>query len=292
MTQLAEDSKTESEFDPLPRPPGRASSKLWPILGFTMLGCAILMLAGFVWSLKDAWFPSHGMAVPEPSASARPPQGDWAAKQELKAIALGDSLTRGMGDRTGDGYVRDSIVKLNESLGKKVRLLGNLAINGLTATRLNQQLEQPSYASSVMQADLILFTIGGNDLFRIAQSGGSIAQGGDVSPERLKAKLPEAKPRLEATFSKLRRINPYARIVYVGLFNPFYDVPEARGISETIAEWNAYAQKLAALDGNATVIPTYDLFESNAARYLSSDHFHPNEMGYGRIAERIDQALN
>jgi lysophospholipase L1-like esterase len=81
-------------------------------------------------------------------------------------------------------------------------------------------------------------------------------------------------------------------MVYVGLYNPFYDVDSLRvPASSVIQQWNAYAHKLAAADGNATVVPTYDLFESDIGRYLSSDHFHPNEAGYARMAARIVQAL-
>jgi lysophospholipase L1-like esterase len=39
------------------------------------------------------------------------------------------------------------------------------------------------------------------------------------------------------------------------------------------------------------LVPTYDLFELNANKYLYSDHFHPNQDGYERIAERIVQIM-
>jgi lysophospholipase L1-like esterase len=61
--------------------------------------------------------------------------------------------------------------------------------------------------------------------------------------------------------------------------------------SEVVAKWNDYAFRLAKADGNATVVPTYDLFEFSLNRYLSSDHFHPNAQGYERISDRIVQAL-
>lgn len=264
----------------------------WPMLGLTMLACTLLMLLGFALALKDTWMPGQGLLLPETSEPPQATSGTLADKPQLLVTALGDSLTRGTGDETGEGYTMRATELLSKQLKKPVKLLNNLAINGLTAVRLADQLdEQKGVREAVAQADIILFTIGGNDLFQIAQSGGSVVEGGDVSPELLKRLLPQTEPLLDDIFTKLRKINPNARLVYMGLYNPFYDVPEARQFSAQIMNWNDHAHAIATADGNATVVPTYDLFESNVKAYLSSDHFHPNGQGYERIAERIVQAL-
>jgi len=272
-----------------PRTAYRAA--LWPALGFAMLACTLLLLAGFGWALRETWHPSAGLALPQPSAEPAATGGGPADKRQLLVVALGDSLTRGTGDETGDGYVRKTVKSLAQALGKPVQLVNNLAINGQTAAELVDRLDQKGVRESIARADIVLMTIGGNDLFQIAQSGGSVAEGGDVSPELLREKLPGTEPLLDRIFAKLRKINPGARIVYVGLYNPFYDMPAARSVSATILEWNDYAHRIAASDGNMTVVPTYDLFEANVGAYLSSDHFHPNAQGYARIAARIVQAL-
>lgn len=263
----------------------------WPLLGFVMLACTMLMLLGFGLALKDFWMPSQGLQLPESSTSPQAAAGSLEDKPRLLVTALGDSLTRGTGDETGDGYVKRTVKLLGRQFGKPVTLVNNLGVNGFTAARLVKQLDQTGVQKSIGQADAILLTIGGNDLFKIAQGRGSVAQGGDVSPELLARLLPQSEPLLNDIFAKLRKINPNARIVYIGLYNPFYDVTDARTFSEQILEWNDYAHKLATADGNATVVPTYDLFESNVEAYLSSDHFHPNAQGYERIAQRIVQAL-
>jgi lysophospholipase L1-like esterase len=268
-----------------------SESKLWPILGFAALACTLLMLFGFVLALRDAWFPAPSVALPEASAPPTATAGSLADKPQLLVTALGDSLTRGTGDETGEGYVKRTIDLLKQAFGKPVTLVNNLAVNGLTAVRLVDQLDEKGVQESVGRADIVLLTIGGNDLFQIAQNGGSVAQGGDISPELLKRLLPQTEPLMDDVFAKLRKINPNARIVCVGLYNPFYDLPEARPVSASILDWNDYVHQLATADGNATIVPTYDLFEANVKTYLSSDHFHPNSQGYARIAERIVQAL-
>jgi lysophospholipase L1-like esterase len=42
---------------------------------------------------------------------------------------------------------------------------------------------------------------------------------------------------------------------------------------------------------NMILVPTADLFEQNLTKYMYTDHFHPNQEGYQRMAERAVQAL-
>jgi len=270
----------------------KLSAWLWRILGFTTFICLLIMLTGFGWALKDTWFPKDGLALPEASSPEAATGGEWSTKTELFVTSIGDSLTKGTGDATGDGYVTRVVKGLSKEMDKPIYLVNNLAINGLRADQLITSLDDSGFRNSIGKADIILMTIGGNDLFQIAQNGGSLAAGGDLSPELLKERLPEAEPLLEAVFHKVRELNPTARIIYVGLYNAFYDLPEIRNaVSEAVTLWNDYAFSLAKADGNATVVPTYDLFEFNVKQYLSSDHFHPNDQGYTRIAQRVVQAL-
>lgn len=270
----------------------RSTDWLWRGLGAVSLASLILLLAGFGWALKDHWAPSAGMAVPTPSLPPAAGGGSLAEKPEWKIAALGDSLTVGTGDQTGNGYVKRSAAALGKSLDKPVHVVNNLAIGGLRSDQLLGHMDDKGFVNAIVQADIVMLTIGGNDLFQFAANGGSMASGGDLSIEELEEHLEEGQNRLRGVFSKIRGLNPNARIVYVGLYNPFFDLPDIRaGASRIVREWNGYAADEAAKDGNMTVVPTYDLFEANIGRYLSSDHFHPNEEGYARIAERVVQAL-
>jgi lysophospholipase L1-like esterase len=269
----------------------KSSSWLWRILGWTTLICLLVMLTGFGWALKDTWFPNDGLALPNTTTPEIAIGGEWSTKTELYVTSLGDSLTKGTGDSTGDGYVTRVIKELSVQMDKPVYLVNNLAINGQRADQLVKLLDETGYKNAIGKADIILMTIGGNDLFQIAQSGGTMAEGGDLSPELLLERAKVVEPRLKAVFQKVRELNPTARIIYIGLYNAFYDLPQMKLASEAVSKWNDFAHSLAEVDGNATVVPTYDLFEFNLKQYLSSDHFHPNAQGYTRISERIVQAL-
>lgn len=270
----------------------RSTDWLWRGLGAVSLACLILLLAGFGWALKDHWAPSAGMAVPEATPPPAAGGESLAEKPAWKIAALGDSLTVGTGDSSGSGYVKRAAEALAEKLDKPVHIVNNLAIGGLRADQLARHLDETGFVNAVVQADIVMLTIGGNDLFQFAANGGSMASGGDLSVAELEEQLAAGQARLGGVFAKIRSLNPHARIVYIGLYNPFYDLPDIRAdASRIVREWNGYAADEAAKDGNMTVVPTYDLFEANIGRYLSSDHFHPNGDGYARIAERVAQAL-
>lgn len=267
------------------------SDRLWAALGSAAMLCTVVLLTGFVLALKDAWFPGgRQAAVPEEPVPAED-RLNRADRPEIFVTALGDSLTRGTGDNTGQGYVRRAVDGLAETLDKPVRLVNNLAINGLTTGQLEAMLEERGVQHAIAGADILLLSVGGNDLFRLATGSGSLAEGDELSVERVQARMPEAAERLRRIFARLRDLHPEATIVYIGLYNPFFDLPRLREASALIQEWNAAAHKAAVAHFPATVVPTYDLFEMNGAKYLSSDHFHPNAEGYARIAERVVQAL-
>lgn len=265
---------------------------LWPLLGTMSLLCTALLLLGFGWALKDTWSPGAGMALPAPTAAPEQAAGDWTLGAEVKAVAFGDSLTRGVGDASGQGYAAESLALLEKALGKPVKLNGNLAISGLEAGKLVELLEDKTMQDAAAEANIILLTIGGNDLFRSAQGGGSIAEGSGIDPAETKRRLPELEERLASVFGKLRAASPHATIAYVALYNPFYELEAQRAqIADILDVWNDYAEQLAAADGNIVVVPTADLFRAQSRLYLSSDHFHPNRAGYARIAARVAQAL-
>jgi lysophospholipase L1-like esterase len=246
-------------------------------------------------------------------------------------VALGDSLAKGTGDNTGNGYVKNAVTGLATD-GATAELLGNMGINGLTTVGLEKKLKEAGVQYALRQANVILLSIGGNDLFRgadLLQSGGgnsggaagrkkdssnsssatgSAASGNtsagtsagsstgtgdtDLSPEALLAALPEASDRLGKILDTLAEINPTARVYYIGLYNPFGDVPSMLiPGNQAVTAWNNAAMDTINRHSQMTLVPTFDLFNNHLGKYLSSDHFHPNGDGYRRMGERIVQAV-
>lgn len=264
---------------------------LWRLTGAAALAAILVLAAGLVLAVNDVVNPPAGgaeSAAGEAGEAER--RAALALDGHLDIVALGDSLTTGMGDHAGLGYVGRVREKLAETSDVPVRLLNNLAVNGYRTDQLLADLDKPSVADAVANADFILFTIGGNDLFRFIREEIDVLSEA-LTGETLRAAIPEPAERLEQIMARLSVLAPEALIVYVGLYNPFLDLDDTRESSAAIAEWNARANQAAYRLPNVLVVPVADLFERDPASYLYSDHFHPNADGYARIAERVFQAL-
>ena len=86
--------------------------------------------------IKDQLFPS----VPvQPQVTALP--GQTPEKNQLRIVAIGDSLTKGVGDSTGEGYVKQVVDSLAADPDKQAELVNNLGISGLRADQLAENLK-------------------------------------------------------------------------------------------------------------------------------------------------------
>ncbi|MEB3101341.1 GDSL-type esterase/lipase family protein [Ferviditalea candida] len=266
----------------------RSTRLLWRSAWIAAVAATVLLLSGFVYAVRDLMNPSPSTAVPPPKATA--PAADPVKQNKIQIVALGDSLTKGMGDVSGNGYVQDVKRLLAKDTGKSAYVISNLGVNGYRSDQLLADLNTKPFLTDLLKrANLILLTIGGNDLFNYAWQEFNLTT--NINPEALLQRLPPNVKRLDSILTKLAKVNPDARIVYVGLYNPFIDTDKTGKSSDVIQRWNYEASLIADRYPNVTVVPTFDLFEKNPAKYLYTDHFHPNQEGYLRIAERIVQAL-
>lgn len=265
------------------------TDRLWLTTGLTALAATFVLAVGLVLAVKIILNPPAA----QPGQADKPTSADhepWNDDGYLDIVALGDSLTRGMGDATGLGYVGRLKNKLSGAEEVPVRLLNNLAVNGYRTDDLLADLDKPSVKDAVKRADLVLLTIGGNDLFRfLREEEGADAE--ELTGEQMLAAIPEPSERLGQIMAALSEIRPEATIVYAGLYNPFSDLDQSRRMSVAVADWNARANRLAYGHPNLLFVPMADLFERHPDRYLYTDHFHPNGEGYERMAERIFAAL-
>lgn len=279
----------------------------WRAVSLISIATTMILLVGFVYAVKDVLYPKGAATLTIlPEQTAAPVS---ATGEAIRIVALGDSLAKGTGDNDGSGYVKRTLDGLTAK-GSKTSLIGNMGINGLTTAGLQSKLQQEGVKYALRQSNVILVSIGGNDLFRGSDLLGSGSEGqqiatpdtespevgtegtGEITPESLLAALPEAAKRLNTILERISEINPEAQIYYLGLYNPFGDVPEllVPG-NQAVTAWNNAAMDIINKHSNMTLVPTFDLFNRHLDKYLSSDHFHPNGDGYQRISERVMQAL-
>jgi len=205
-------------------------------------------------------------------------------KKGLTIVALGDSLTRGTGDETGKGYVGDLIDEIKEKTKKPIQLT-NLGINGQTSNQLRKQVQQTEVARQIQKADMVLVTIGGNDLFR----GGQGLT--DYSSKNIAAIEKKYLENLKFILEQIRKNNKTANVFFIGLYNPFIELDQGKEMSKVVRHWNYDSAEVSASFSKVVFVPTFDLFELKVNDYLYSDKFHPNSKGYRLIAERVASLL-
>ncbi|TDL78828.1 GDSL family lipase [Peribacillus frigoritolerans] len=241
----------------------------------------VLWIFGLGWTINSYFFSKPDAKVQSDTANeAEVSKSDG----DYQIVALGDSLTRGTGDQSGKGYIGYLVDELKEKTERDIKL-SNLAIKGQVSDQVVEQLQKPEIRRQISAADTIVMTIGGNDLF----------QGGQALENLLSAENDQAKAKYLANLNKiigeLRKVNPEASVYYVGLYNPFNDLEDAKTTSAIVRQWNFESAEIAANYPKVVMVPTFDLFEQNVNDYLYSDKFHPNSEGYKLIGERLSSLI-
>ncbi|SFX09090.1 Lysophospholipase L1 [Thermoactinomyces sp. DSM 45891] len=239
-----------------------------------------ILLIGSIMSLIELFRPQTSNLQQSASQKAVSPSSPTVGR----IVSLGDSLTRGIGDDSGKGYIQLFREQLQKSSKSEVSLV-NLSVSGATSTDLRKQISQPETANLLKSAEIIPLTIGGNDLFR---GSGRLE---NTDPETVEKARLTYQENIDFILKDIRKQNSKATIFVFGLYNPFGDLSEAKQTNEFVAQWNQTAQQVIAKYDRVVFIPTYDLFQLEPKRYLFTDHFHPNQYGYQRIANRLTQLV-
>jgi lysophospholipase L1-like esterase len=207
-------------------------------------------------------------------------------KRDQKIVAIGDSLTEGVGDETENGgYVgilnhtfEDNSLNISvENFGKK----------GNRSDQLLKRLEKEEIASAIKEADMVLITIGANDIMNVLKSNFM-----NVTMEPFKEERVKYIERLRAIFNKINDLNPDTQIFLIGFYNPFErHFGEIKELGMIIDNWNDDGKSLAEEYDNVRYIPTKDLFSNSNLDLLAEDEFHPNTSGYKLIAQRVLEYL-
>ncbi len=240
-------------------------------------GVALLATAVFGSGFYSFVRGDIGVPVARPSSAitAAAPQG------EVVTLVIGDSLARGTGDSSGLGIGGRVVEELQKSRAKVKKAI-NIAVNGSRTADVEQQLKSRNVQTLIAQSNVIILSIGGNDLW--GSTDGRVVQMRD--PNLI---MNQVLDRVANVVTAVRHANPTARIFLIGLYNPFVKAPFGMRLSTLVNHWNATVTERFASDPNFTLVETSDLF-SHRDR-LSFDRFHPSDEGYALIARRIADSL-
>lgn len=219
-----------------------------------------------------------------------------AQEVPVKLVAMGDSLTEGVGDEDKNGgYVGIIPDELEEESNVPSVKTSNYGVSGNKITQLEKRLKtNKTFQQDVKNANVITITIGGNDVMAILQSRLL-----DVDVADFTKANKNFQQELENLLTDIRSYNKNAAVFLMGIYNPyttyFSDIKE---FDEVIANWNKASEKTVQKYDNVYFVPIAKVLEnrdkSNKDKpnpLLSDDYFHPNHQGYEKISTELDKAI-
>ncbi|WP_335871709.1 GDSL-type esterase/lipase family protein [Bacillus sp. 2205SS5-2] len=209
--------------------------------------------------------------------------------KDIKIVSLGDSLTQGVGDSSDTGgYIPYLTSSLNSLSSINNTEFVNLGKKGLKTSGLLKKLEKPEVQKEIKEADLVIITIGGNDMMDVLKNNFS-----SLTLDLFVNETIEYEQRLTKIFEKIKTLNEETGIVLIGIYNPFLawlsDIPEAE---EILNQWNITSEKTLKSYDQTLYVEIADIFMNLEDNLLYDDLFHPNDLGYQRISERLFEFLS
>lgn len=233
-------------------------------------------------------------------------------KEVLSYVAIGDSLTEGVGDSTNSGGFVPLVAK---EIKKEYKLNGIQTENyGKSGDRSDQILKKiknsEEIQKSITSADIITITVGGNDLMKVVK--GDLFK---ITTESFEKPLKNYQKEIEKIIQEIRKYNADVPIYFLGIYNPFYlYFPEITEMQSIVNNWNKATKEVVTNEKNTYFIPINDLLykgknnevgivgqettssstdDKNVENELlyEADHFHPNNLGYQIMANAICEEL-
>lgn len=232
-------------------------------------------------------------------------------KESLHIVAIGDSLTEGIGDATNTGgYVPVAADLLRKTDAYKEVTTSNYGKNGDRSGQVLKRLhESKSIQEDIASANIVVLTVGGNDIIKtFKQIFLTATEESFILPEKA------YQVNLRALLADFKKLNPELEVYVFGVYNPYYVYfPEITEMQNIVDKWNKTTQEIVNETDHATFISTVDLFdpttkqdemeelvldeenpsgtEINNPYLYEKDLFHPNEAGYELMGEVLFQAI-
>jgi len=198
-------------------------------------------------------------------------------KKIMYGLFFGDSITYGEYDGVFGGWVdilkRYALQKFHEGNGDEL-ILFNLGIGGETTEGLLKRIPHELKARNSADGNIVFLSYGANDL--AVKDGQQI-----VNSEQFRNNIKEA-------VTHARRFSNEIYLVSILPFSQKIDGVVVNSgkkrINEDVVVYNQILKDIAAED-SLIYIDFYSAFLEDKEILLSADGVHPNEKGYGMMAE-------
>ena len=198
----------------------------------------------------------------------------------IQYAAIGDSLTSGVGELFGGGFVPKYGRLIQERMGQQV-VYDKMGISGARSADILSVVSYDNKVRAALQnANIITITAGGNDLVDAAKAY-SAHQDEDVFRQAI-VKCRQNFGGILSVIKQLKSGRKHYLIRAVDLYNPSPYMPEA---NVWVKRFNSNLESFE--DSNLRVANIFNSFQGRERELLSLDRFHPNGRGYGVIAEEL-----
>lgn len=232
-------------------------------------------------------------------------------KVPLHIVAIGDSLTEGVGDSTNSG----GYVSIVDELLEETQIYQEVTTSnyGKSGDRSDQILkrfyEDETMQKDIQTADMVVLTIGGNDIIQTFKKDFlTIDEQKFIAPEKT------YEQNLKSLLTEMKKLNPQIEVYVFGIYNPYYVYfPEITEMQMIVDKWNEKTQSIVNETDNAVFLSISNLFNQSsesegkenqllndqnsdatkvANPYLyEEDLFHPNRAGYELMGEVLFKAI-
>ena len=256
---------------------------IWLLLLVISIVLSIVFITGFIASIvvskSEESVPTEQQLE---SSTIKPEEGESISEEASEILILGDSIGFGVGDEENLGIGKRYLDLIDEEDENK-RTITNISVPSYESNELVNLIKSAENKASISKANLIIISIGGNDLNRLEyEDSVSLTLAFEEA-------LKNYKENLALIIKEIRAINPDAQLALIGLYDPYSkEEPEK---TRLLLEWNYETRLIVDSDVKFAYVPTYELFKYHLTDYLSPDEFHPNGSGYQVIAEELDRIL-
>ena len=262
-----------------------------------ILYCLVTFLVCFF--LVNWLLPSAEPVMTKPSTSAK--------KKVVTYVAIGDSLTKGVGDTTNQGgFVPLLAQSLTNESGLEFKAI-NYGVSGNTSGQiLSRMQEKKEIGKDLKQAHLLTITVGGNDLRKAILEDTS-----NLDLDRFEKASKAYEKNLKQIIELARKDNPDLPVYVVGIYNPLYlNFPDLTELQTLVDQWNQRTEETLSAYQGVYFVPINDLLYkgidgksgvteselgketvTNDALY-DEDSFHPNNTGYEIMKEAVLEKIH
>ena len=262
-----------------------------------ILYCLVTFLVCFF--LVDWLLPSASPVMTKTSGTVK--------KQAFTYVAIGDSLTQGVGDTTNQGgFVPLLAQSLTNETDFEVKAINYGASGNTSSQILSRMQEKKEIGKDLKQARLMTLTVGGNDLRKAVLEDTS-----NLDLDRFDKPAKRYVKNLKQIIDLARKDNPDLPIYVVGIYNPLYlNFPDLTDLQTVVDQWNQRTEQTLAAYKDVYFVPVNDLLYkgidgksgvtewdqgketvTNDALY-DEDSFHPNNTGYEIMKEAVLEKIH